>query len=189
MGQTCPEAVPDIDLGAEINHLVDGGKLIFAAASNTGNNGNRSWPASHRGVFCIHATDEGGDKVSRLNPPPSPVLDNFATLGHDIESFWDAKHRSVSGTSFASPIATAIAANVLEFVGREIGDETAEFFKRYGTMRELFRKRMASSIDGYDYLRPWNKGLWDGRCKTDICQDLKSISMRGFDRFDSSERA
>lgn len=188
LGQTCPRAGPDTDLGAEINRLVKGGKLIFAAASNTGNNGDQSWLANHEGVFCIHAASERGGQVSGLNPAPSPVLDNFATLGHDIDSFWDGKHRSISGTSFASPVAAAIAANVLEFAKREAGDGIARFFQRYETMRELFRRRMVARIDGYDYLTPWSEGLWDGRCNADICQDLRSISKCGFDSAEQGHR-
>ena len=77
-----------------------------------------------------------------MNVLPSRKQDNVATLGHDIDSFWDGKRCSISSTSLATPVAAAIAANVLEFVGREVGEDVASLFETYPHMRQLFIKQM-----------------------------------------------
>lgn len=176
-----PLATSDFDLGIEINRLVREKKLIFAAASNTGGNGSRPWPASHPGVFCIHATDERGVTNPRMNPTALGNVDNFATLGDKIESYWGGKRRCISGTSFATPIAAAIAANVLDFARRHLAPDDANMFARYGVMRILFRNHMTENGDAngvYHYIKPWRKGLWEvGAESVMVVEKLKEIAI------------
>lgn len=156
-------------------------KLIFAAASNTGANGSRSWPASQRGVFCIHATNERGVANPGLNPVALSHQDNFATLGDTVRSHWDGKSRCISGTSFATPVAAAVAANVLEFARQHLARDHADVFARYGVMRRLFRDHMTDNggSDGvYHYIKPWRTGLWDEGADVEaIAKKLTDISI------------
>lgn len=177
----CPLAASNVDLESEVNRLIRQRKLIFAAASNTGGNGSRSWPASHRGVFCIHATDERGVTNLRMNPTARSGEDNFATLGDKIESYWDGKRRCISGTSFATPVAAAIAANVLDFARHHLASEDADIFTRYGVMRALFRNHMTENGNSngvYHYIKPWRKGLWEeGAEVVVVAEKLKEIAI------------
>lgn len=170
-----------MDLRSEIDRLVAQKKLIFAAASNSGGNGSRPFPASHRGVFCIHATDDRGVANQRMNPIPLGDEENIATMGDKIESYWAGKRCCISGTSFATPIAAAIAANVLDFTRRHLARDDADMFARYGIMRTLFRNYMTDNgkVDGvYHYIKPWRRGLWERDAEAaSIVEKLKEISI------------
>ncbi|KAJ3532756.1 hypothetical protein NM208_g8294 [Fusarium decemcellulare] len=170
LGQNCPPK-----LGGVIDHLVRDKKLIFAAASNTGGNGSRPWPAKHKGVFCIHATDERGVANLHMNPTALSSMDNFSALGINVESYWDGKKRCISGTSFATPVAAAIAANVLHFAREHLSKEDANLFMRYGVMRILFRNYMTENGDSngvYHYMKPWGEKLWKDSAK---CEDVVDV--------------
>jgi len=165
-----------------VRNLLHEGKLIFAAASNSGGNGSRPWPAKQPGVFCIHASREDGSVDVGMNPLPSGSLENFATLGCEIESYWDGKYRSISGTSFATPMAAAMAANIMEFVRWHFPPNKVEDFAKYGyygIMRNLFLNHMTMSNKPsvYHYLMPWKEGLWDGQTSVEeVVSRLKDIS-------------
>ena len=92
------------------------GVVIFAAAGNEGGNAGGFWPASlHKtgDVIRVNASD-GMGAPSNMNPGPG-----ICTLGQGVPSCEPNKksrtpkvvHRS--GSSFATPIAAAIAAIVL----------------------------------------------------------------------------
>ncbi|KAF5968161.1 thermostable alkaline protease [Fusarium bulbicola] len=158
--------MPDPELAEVIEDLVDcHQKLIFAAASNEGSYGTRMWPAKAPGVFAIHATNDLGQLDTALNPGKESDRDNFAVLGSQIESYWAGKHISISGTSFASPVAAAIAANVLEIARRTEGlpESSKRGLNRYGAMRDLFRNHMSqNNANGADHvIIPWKTGSWD----------------------------
>lgn len=139
------------------------GKLIFAAASNSGGNGKRAYPAKEKGVFAIHATNADGSSPNNMNPPKDTSTHNFATLGSHIPSRWKGQDVLISGTSYATPIAAAIAANTLEFIRRSqvAGDENnMGSLYRYGGMRRLL-EAMASEVGDYNYIRPWRDGMFD----------------------------
>lgn len=169
--------MPQPEVAKVIKDLVSNNKLIFAAASNTGGYGSRLWPASSVGVFAIHATNESGKTNTidtNMNPPPLTGKDNFATFGCDVVSYWKGHYRSISGTSFATPVAAAIGANILEYARRTQPENVANGLTRYGAMRDLFRDRMTpNNVDGhYHCFHPWVEGLWDGG--TDP-KDIKKI--------------
>ena len=159
------------------------GKLVFAAASNSGGNSPRAYPASLTGVICVHATDGQGNQ-SRFNPSKEEGGDNFATLGVAIESRWDGKTVLKSGTSFATPIAAGIAANVLDFGRHHLTDDDDQIkYKRlcsYSGMRLMF-KCMSSRRGDYDYVSPWKVfSSLSGDLKTEdyiqkICENMRSV--------------
>ena len=172
--------MPEPEVEAVIEDLIFENKLIFVAASNTGGYGSRPWPASRLGVFAIHAANEFGKVDDNMNPQPVPGKDNFATFGCDVVSYWNGHHRSISGTSFATPVAAAIAANVLEFARRTQKETVVKGLSRYSAMRRLFREHMTTNnVDGvYHCFHPWAKGLWDDDADfKNIGQVLKEASI------------
>jgi subtilisin family serine protease len=156
---------------AQLNRALGEHILIFAAASNDGASKsiNVAWPAREKTVFAIFsATGEG--KSSSFNPPSVRGL-NFATLGEEVESDWPLplmsdedkeQGRSTvrkSGTSFATPIAAAIAALVLEFARQPpLSEETPEVarqLKKLDRMEEVFERMSERTMGGYHYVYPW----------------------------------
>ncbi|KAF5593782.1 subtilisin [Fusarium subglutinans] len=133
LGQQCPSP----QLKQVLDKLVLDRKLIFAAASNSGGNRSRPWPANHPGVFCIHVTNERAVPNLNMNPVAKSTMDNFATLGENIQSYWQGEERCISGTSFATPVAAAIAANILEFARRNLRADEANALQAYGPMLHI----------------------------------------------------
>ncbi|KAH6997701.1 peptidase S8/S53 domain-containing protein [Ilyonectria sp. MPI-CAGE-AT-0026] len=133
-------------------------KLMFAAASNEGGNKGRSRPGRNPNVICIHACDGKGNKGD-MSPNPMKKKDNFTALGVAVKSRWKKITVYKSGTSFATPVAAAIAANVLEFANFkcELLERKQLLYKRDG-MLEVFRA-MSTERDNYDYVQPGH--LWN----------------------------
>ncbi|KAE9364083.1 hypothetical protein N431DRAFT_120568 [Stipitochalara longipes BDJ] len=141
-----PQAVTDAMASA-----IDQDKIIFAAASNSGGNSGRAYPASWPGVICIHATDGYGNQA--FFNPSKEGEDNFATLGVAIESRWENRTVIKSGTSFATPVAAGIAANVLQFAKNHKMSKY-KLLCCYRGMREMF-KWMSLQRGDYEYVSPW----------------------------------
>ncbi|KAF5246036.1 hypothetical protein FAUST_1447 [Fusarium austroamericanum] len=97
-----------------IKEAENDGVIMFVAASNKGINTGRSFPATLDTVLCIHAADGKGNKGG-MNPDPEPHRDNFSTLGVAIPSIWE-NGVYLSGTSYATPVAAAMAAVILAFI-------------------------------------------------------------------------
>ncbi|KAI3575841.1 peptidase S8/S53 domain-containing protein, partial [Fusarium oxysporum f. sp. albedinis] len=116
---------PSPRLNKVLNRLILNCKLIFTATSNSGGNKSRPWLASHPGVFCIHTTNQRGNTNRDINPTAQYSKDNFATLSKNIKSYWNGEKRYISGTSFATLIAAAMAANILEFAQRNLSADKA----------------------------------------------------------------
>lgn len=134
--------------------------LMFAAASNEGGNKKtRSRPGLSSKVICIHACDGKGNKGA-MNPNPVKHRGNFSTLGVAVPSFWKKKAVYKSGTSFATPIAAAFAADILEFANFkcEFKEENKIQLYTQDGMEAVFRA-MSIPRDKYDYLQP--EYLWD----------------------------
>ena len=75
---------------------------------------------------------------------------SFATLGVAIESAWAGQSLYLTGTSFATPIAAGIAANILEFARRKmaLSDDKWEQLASYQGMRCAFK---LLSVQGYHH--------------------------------------
>ncbi|KAM0429963.1 hypothetical protein ACHAPT_005967 [Fusarium lateritium] len=135
------------------------GIIIFAAASNCGIHSGRSFPASLDTVLCIHAADGNGNK-SAMNPNPEPYRDNLSTLGVAIPSDRE-EGVSISGTSYATPVAAGMAAVILAFMDAAVAagemqpEDREEAFDRQGMRRILLK--MSVSRDGYNCIVPWRE--------------------------------
>lgn len=152
------------DMDQAIGSAYLSNKLLFAAASNYGANKRRTYPANATTVFCIHATDGNGNK-SGMDPVPLQNNNNFTTLGVAVPcGYTDEKENFLSGSSYSTPIAVGIAANILDQASelhREGVLDVDQCKRLYGYdgMRKVF-ELMACQTDRYDYLAPWN--LWHG---------------------------
>ncbi|KAF4992964.1 hypothetical protein FDECE_13548 [Fusarium decemcellulare] len=159
-----------VDMDQAIRGAYDAKKLVFAAASNYGANRRRTYPANATTVFCIHATDGNGNR-SGMDPVPLHNADNFSTLGVAVPcgSVGD-NDVYLSGSSYSTPIAVGIAANILDHaaVMQNDGKLTADQRKKlhtYEGMKAVF-ELMACRSDDYDYLAPWN--LWHDTSIPDV---------------------
>ncbi|KAI1754550.1 hypothetical protein F4782DRAFT_492960 [Xylaria castorea] len=165
-----------IDTAVDI--AMEAGKLVFAAASNNGGVSGRARPARHEGVICIHASDGKGNKGG-MNPTPIANRDNFAILGVAVPSKWKGKEVWKTGTSFATPIAAGIAANVLEFAYNRCVDlkpRRRKLLHQKRGMQAIFRQ-MAEERDGYDFIHParlW-KDWQDPKTERGIAKAIEDI--------------
>lgn len=139
-------------------------KLVFAAASNlsTGSMDQSQrvcFPARMDGVFSIRSADGHGTLVD--SPNRTYATDNFSVLGAGLEAAWpldlnnQRETKSVSGTSFATPIAAGIAAIVLEYsIQKECDDARLQTLwrqrlGRFSGMKKIFQE-MSSHNDDSD---------------------------------------
>lgn len=128
-----------------------GQALVFAAATNDGPNVGRAWPARENGIFCVHSTDGKGAWSEHLNPQkmdPKESL-NLAMLGEAVESYWPGQlmaKKTTSGTSYAAPFAASIAAFLLMFVQKYLGDNEATKLKHFLYMKNLMQTICTESI-------------------------------------------
>lgn len=145
--------------------------LVFAAASNDGASKpiNIAWPARATNVMCVNsATGEGNN--SGFNPPMDPKKWNFAMLGEEVNSTWPLQlikeaereenggTKRKSGTSFATPIAAATAALVLEFARQpplSNNPKVAEYLKKFSGMQEVFMLMSERKEGKFYYVYPW----------------------------------
>jgi hypothetical protein len=153
-------------VGEAIMRAYGKGILMFAATRNDGGNREIAYPASHRTVIGIFSTDGDGNK-SGFNPnPPDDDGSYLSTLGEAVESSWpkhlqqEGQHGSTlrkSGTSFATPIAAAMAANVLDYAKLQLdmGEKHMKRLHEVERMLEVLKLMAPEKRDGYRYLAPW----------------------------------
>ena len=166
-------------IAEQINEARQKHILIFAAASNNGRfkPDYGSYPAWEPTVFCINASTGSGVKWDR-NPLHSDDKVNLMFLGKDIavlgsnnkpESAGDER---LTGTSFATPIAAATAALVLDLVRWQASNypKVERCLKTYEGMSAVFQAMSGKSTkDGYYHVMPWNM----------LGKDKKPISLVG----------
>ena len=140
--------------------------LMFAAASNSGVNRDRAYPARDQHVICVHSTDSDGNR-SGFSPSALSNKTNIATVGEVVQSAWpkylcDARENPdyvqvKSGTSFATPIAVGIAAFLLQYARVYLPKEEADRMKHQSKMEEVFLKvsektHRSTRQDDYNYV-------------------------------------
>lgn len=153
------------ELEAAILYAHSKNVLVFAAASNSGANLDRAYPARDPHVICVHATDSDGNR-SRFSPTALAHDLNIATVGEAVQSAWPVSLCDMrtnpecvqykSGTSYATPIVVGIAAFLLQYARLHLTSQ-AHIMKRQSRMKEVFRKiaqktQQSTSRDGYDYI-------------------------------------
>ncbi|KAJ0108959.1 Intracellular serine protease [Diaporthe amygdali] len=161
--------------------------LLFAAASNSGGQRGRAYPAREANVVCVHSTDARGNR-SPFSPTASPQDVNLATVGEAVNSAWpvdlcignrhatseegeDAMYSmDKSGTSYATPIMVGIAAFLLLYVRLSLPD-SAHMLKSRSRMVALLQ-RIAQKGQG--------SGLRDGYYFVDV--SLHTDSLFGKDK-------
>ncbi|CAI7622907.1 unnamed protein product [Penicillium pancosmium] len=161
----------DIDIDKAIHAAMRANISMFAAASNSGGNKPRAYPSRRiNGVLCIHASDGAGNDGG-ISPTPLKKRDNFSTLGISISSKWKRKPIYVSGTSFATPIAAALVANVLEFARHkcDLNEHQQEVLYHIDGVRQILTLMVEQGTEtrgGYDYIMPfhlWTKNRSDSK--------------------------
>ncbi|KFA48129.1 hypothetical protein S40293_10226 [Stachybotrys chartarum IBT 40293] len=152
------------------------GITMFAAAANSGGNKPRAYPSSRGSpVICVHASDGLGNDGG-ISPNPEPDESNFSTLGISIASKWKGDDVLKSGTSFATPIAAAFAADVLEFARHkcDLDESGLQNLCDYDGMHKIL-KLMARKRQDYDYVTPLH--LWTIETTAeDIVKKLNKIA-------------
>lgn len=162
--------------------------LLFAAASNSGGQLGRAFPAREANVICVHSTDARGNR-SPFSPTAVPQDVNLATVGEAVSSAWpmhlcggdddyataedgeDDKYSTMkSGTSYATPIMAGIAAFLLLYVRLSLPD-SAHMLKTRSRMIKLLQ-RISQKGQG--------SGLRDGYYFVDV--SLYADSLFGKDK-------
>lgn len=158
-----PRRVPGyLELEQAIRDAEHANILIFAAASNDGGNRKRAYPARADRVICVHSSDGQGNP-SDFSPTPVENQDNFSTLGEAVRSSWPVELCDLekdpeamiykSGTSFATPIAVAMAAFLLLYARQNLLPVDAGLLKRTANMKAVLNL-ISESRKGYSYIAP-----------------------------------
>ena len=139
--------------------------LVFAAASNSGANLDRAYPARDPHVICVHSTDSDGNR-SKFSPTALTRDANIATVGEAVQSAWpvalcdrDANPDCVqckSGTSYATPIAVGIVAFLLQYARIHL-PEAADLLKRQSKTKDVLlriaeKSQHSINRDDYNYI-------------------------------------
>ncbi|EXJ66017.1 uncharacterized protein A1O5_10994 [Cladophialophora psammophila CBS 110553] len=145
--------------------------LLFAAACNGGVEQRRTYPAIENSVFAIHASDHEG-KFRGYNPPPILGQKNYITIGDEVPGY-DENSRE-SGTSFATVVAAAIAASIIEMMrryGSQDDQWPLEYLQTYDGMSKVFQKMSKPRGDLYDYL-DWPDLFSLHNTDEEICEEI-----------------
>lgn len=164
----------DLKLDQALKKARDHGIVVFAAASNFGNHEQVAWPARDADrAICIHSSIDYGTDSSGFTPKAHPDITNFMVVGEEVCSHWPESKgggfRTMTGTSTATPVATAIAALLMAFTRqgvfdqekrREIEDDIGPVrLDDLSNMRALL-KHICTETNGYHWISPrllWSK--------------------------------
>lgn len=162
---SCGTDARDETLDMAIAEAIENKISIFAATSNGGGNKARAYPSSRRdGVLGIHASDGLGNDGG-ISPTPMKNRDNFSTLGIAIPSKWKGESIYISGTSYATPIAASLAANMLELARckSHLTQHQQKMLRHYNGVCQILKAMVGEGVEsrgGYDYIMPeMNKKL------------------------------
>ncbi|KAK4167802.1 peptidase S8/S53 domain-containing protein [Cladorrhinum sp. PSN259] len=103
----------------------DSNIVVFAATSNAGAHQPIAWPANDaQYAIGIHSCNDSGTLRSSFTAPPSQNGTNFMVVGESILSQLTTSQgggfRTWTGSSFATPVATAIGALILTYVRQKV---------------------------------------------------------------------
>ncbi|KAL7931977.1 peptidase S8/S53 domain-containing protein [Trichoderma chlorosporum] len=158
----------DPKLDQALKKARDHGIVIFAAASNFGNHEQVAWPARDPDrAICIHSSTDFGTDSSEFTPKAHPDTTNFMVVGEGICSHWPESKgggfRAMTGTSIATPVATAIAALLMAFTRQSVFDKEKrkEIEDDIGPVRlddlsnmRALLKHICMETNGYHWIAP-----------------------------------
>ena len=188
------EPIPLIHDAIDRASKTDNPPLFFAATRNDGAHKPMAWPARDRLVIGVSSTDGNG------NPSPfNPLAEYTDTILHAFGEgvpVWAADPRNpdgystqyVSGTSYAAPVAAALAANLLGCVRMVMETSSKEYqaiyshvpgkLRRMDGMLAVLRRRMQMRHEcGLESLLPWHflndERLENNKILEDIAEALR----------------
>ncbi|CAK7237315.1 hypothetical protein SEUCBS140593_009918 [Sporothrix eucalyptigena] len=158
----------------ELSTMLWGAKntIIFATTSNHGSHNEVAWPARDpRAAIAIHSSLDSGTRASDFCARALAHNDNFMTVGESILSQWPTVKgggfRLCSGTSFATPVASAVGAIILGFAQEQSQSQFRQQAEKKVDLEELrtmdgMRKvlRKISEIDNSGYSWIHSKLFW-----------------------------
>ena len=124
--------------------------------------------------MCIYGSNATGGNTEKLRSDFDTKNDNFMTLAHDVELTWEGKTVHKTGTSFATPIAAAFAANMLALAQCNHDQNQVQYFRTADGMKQVFRKfsrKLKQNKGKVYFLEPWS-------VRAGKVFDLKSIKER-----------
>ncbi|KAI5458701.1 peptidase S8/S53 domain-containing protein [Mariannaea sp. PMI_226] len=141
------------------------GILTFAATSNEGNHQDVAYPARSNFTIGVHSCNDMGTRSSEFTPSAQPRDHNFMAIGENIISQWSSSkggsYRIGSGTSFATPVVTAMAALILAFANQTMSSQSrAQFLSEEDIRRLKERNGMAAVLAALSKGVHENKYLW-----------------------------
>lgn len=149
----------DEDEGIEdvISKAESQGIIVFAAASDNQANKPRPFPANMDKVLAVYFTDGRGNICDR-NPRPVDGDANISTLGECIPSLTGGIE-PLSGTSYATAIASGMAVNILTLADEHLKSEEDRWLRRRVFRRDGMKKiflYISGTKDpkGYHYVCP-----------------------------------
>ncbi|KAI8711699.1 Peptidase-S8 domain-containing protein [Fusarium sp. LHS14.1] len=149
------------------------GGAIFLASSGNSSDEAEAFPARHRDVISIYATNRHGTFQDSNSQPPTESGYILGTFGHDIPpritAEFESEYRGVCqpGSSIATAVAAGIAALMLAFIASRpetfsSRSDDRVFQRAYCSqgMRALFRSMGPNARDGRLFINPmyfWRK--------------------------------
>ncbi|KAF6831809.1 subtilase [Colletotrichum musicola] len=148
--------------------------LFFAATRNEGAHREVAWPASDFSVIGISSTTAEGEASpfnSRERDDAYPILYAFGqNVPVNVASSSNPQHfekKYVSGTSYATPVAASLAANLLGSVRMLVKTSSPEDRARFahvpgdlqesrGMLRVLQGRMQSEHVSGQKSLLPWD---------------------------------
>ncbi|KAL2678787.1 hypothetical protein Neosp_009538 [[Neocosmospora] mangrovei] len=181
-----------------INNASRGEKppLFFAATGNDGAHKRMAWPARGKSVIGVSSTAGDGD-VSPFNPPDNRAHSVLYAFGEDVpvkvsapDNPDDHVTKYVSGTSYATAVAAALAANLLGCI-RMLAESCPqedrtnyihipEQLQQMSHMLAVLRRHMQkTNFSGFESLLPWDflslRLLDDNKILEDIANTLRVV--------------
>ncbi|RFN50789.1 subtilisin-like protease [Fusarium flagelliforme] len=168
--------------------------LFFAATRNDGAHKPMAWPARDMAVIGVSST-AGDGSVSTFNPSDSQTNTVLYAFGEGVpvkvahpNTSVGFSTKYVSGTSYATPVASALVGNLLGCIRMMVQTSSSEDQENYilipkdlqrmGDLLTVLRRHMQQkSVSGVESLLPWHflndKGLENNRILKDVAATLR----------------
>lgn len=190
------EPIPLIRKAMDRAHKTEKPPLFFAATRNDGAHKRMVWPAKDPSVIGISSTTANG-AASSFNPLGTDAHPVLYAFGEGVPvNVIDPRNpdghitKYVSGTSYATPVAAALAANLLGCIrmvietcsqeDRAIYRHIPEDLQRMSGMLAVLRRRMGRKHScGVKSLLPWDFLKAELLEKNKILEDVDQMLRKG----------